>query len=109
MFGDDSPAPKVERATVAGQRFSRRSIQEGYKTSTGAEHQFFGEKLDVMADLDDDREVRLIEVRTGLPSILWVALIVLGTSLIGLAYLIGMESRQLQQPFELLLHEIGGK
>jgi hypothetical protein len=73
----------------------RRSIQEGYKTSTGAEHQFFGEKLDVMADLDEDREVRLIEVRTGLPSILWVALIVLGTSLIGLAYLVGMESRQL--------------
>jgi hypothetical protein len=73
----------------------RRTIQEGYKTSTGAEQQFFGEELDVMDDLDEDREARLIDVRTGLPSILWVALVVLGISIIGLAYLIGMESDRL--------------
>jgi hypothetical protein len=73
----------------------RRSIQDGYKTSTGVEQQFFGEELGVMDELDEDREARLIAVRTGLPSILWVALIVLGTSLIGLAYLIGMESHRL--------------
>ena len=73
----------------------RRTIQEGYKTSTGAEQQFFGEELDVIDDLDEDREARLIVVRTGLPSILWVALVVLGTSIIGLTYLVGMESRRL--------------
>jgi hypothetical protein len=73
----------------------RRTIQEGYKTSTGAEQQFFREELDVMDDLDEDREARLIDVRTGLPSILWVALVVLGTTIIGLAYLVGMESDQL--------------
>jgi Protein of unknown function (DUF4239) len=73
----------------------RRTIQEGYKTGTGAEQQFFGEELDVIDDLDEDREARLIVVRTGLPSILWVALVVLGTSIIGLTYLVGMESRQL--------------
>ena len=73
----------------------RRRIQEGYKTSTGVEQQFFAEQLDVMNDLDEDREARLIDVRTGLPSILWVALIVLGTSTIGLAYMVGMESRRL--------------
>jgi hypothetical protein len=73
----------------------RRRIQEGYKTSTGVEQQFFAEQLDVMNDLDEDREARLIDVRTGLPSILWVALTVLGTSTIGLAYMVGMESRRL--------------
>jgi hypothetical protein len=73
----------------------RRSIQDGYKTSTGANQQFFGEELDVMDELDEDREARLIDVRIGLPSILWVALIVLGASIIGLTYLIGMESHRL--------------
>jgi hypothetical protein len=73
----------------------RRTIQEGFKNSTGSEQQFFGEELDVMDDLDEDREARLIVVRTGLPSILWVALVVLGTSIIGLTYLVGMESRRL--------------
>ena len=71
------------------------SIQDGYKTSTGAEQQFFAEELDVIDDLDEDREARLIDVRIGLPGILWIALIGLGTSIIGLAYLVGMESRRL--------------
>jgi hypothetical protein len=73
----------------------RRRIQEGYKTSTGAEQQFFGEELDVIDDMDEDRETRLVYMRTGLPSILWVALVVLGMSIIGLTYLVGMESRRL--------------
>ena len=94
-----------------------------------------------MDELDEDREARLIDVRIGLPSILWVALVVLGVSIIGLSYLVGMESHRLHlltvgtlamgitlvlftmaildrpfgtdfrvgsQPFELVLHEIGG-
>lgn len=73
----------------------RRRIQEGYKTTTGAEQQFFLEELEVMDELDEDRETRLVYMRTGLPSILWVALAVLGMSIIGLTYLVGMESRHL--------------
>jgi NADH:ubiquinone oxidoreductase subunit 6 (subunit J) len=73
----------------------RRSIQEGYKTSTGAEQRFLGEELDVMDTLDEDREARLIDVRIGLPHVLWVALVVLGVSIIGLSYLVGMESHRL--------------
>jgi hypothetical protein len=73
----------------------RRSIQEGYKTSTGAQQQFFGEELSVMDDLEEDRDARLIDVRIGLPNILWVALVVLGTTIIGFSFLVGMESRRL--------------
>ena len=40
----------------------RRSIQEGYRTSTGAEQDFFGEELDVMDQLDEDRETRVLAV-----------------------------------------------
>jgi hypothetical protein len=73
----------------------RRSIQDGYKTSTGANQQFFGEELDVIDELDEDRDARLIAVRTGLPTILRVALVVLGTTIIGFSFLVGMESHRL--------------
>jgi hypothetical protein len=73
----------------------RKSIQEGYKTSTGAEQRFFAEELSVMDELDEDREVRLLAVRQHLPGILWFALVVLATTTIGFCYLIGMESHRL--------------
>jgi hypothetical protein len=73
----------------------RRSIQEGYKTTTGTQQRFFGEELDVVDELDEDREARLTDVRVGLPGILWVALVVLAISLIGFSYLVGMESSRL--------------
>jgi uncharacterized protein DUF4239 len=120
----------------------RRSIQQGYKDGTGAEQEFFGQELDAVNDLEEDREARLLAVGQRLPSILWAALVVLATLLVAFSYLIGMESRQLHlltvaalatgivlvlftigildrpfgtdfrvgpQPFELVLHEIGGK
>ena len=73
----------------------RRSIQEGYKTTTGTQQRFFGEELDVVDELDEDREARLTDVRVGLPGILRVALVVLAISLIGFSYLVGMESSRL--------------
>jgi hypothetical protein len=73
----------------------RRSIQDGYKSSTGAQEQFFAEELSVMDDLEQHRDARLIDVHIGLPKILWVALVVLGTTIIGFSFLVGMESRRL--------------
>jgi Protein of unknown function (DUF4239) len=74
----------------------RRSIQEGYKTTTGTQQSFFGEELDVVDELDEDREARLTDVREArLPGILWVAVVVLAISLIGYSYLVGMESSRL--------------
>ena len=95
-----------------------------------------------MEDLEEDRDDRVIALHTGLPAILWVALVVLGVSMVGLSYLVGMESHRLHlltvgtlatgitlvlftmaildrpfgtdfrvgpEPFELVLHEIGGR
>ncbi len=73
----------------------RASIQEGYKTSTGTEQEFFGEELDVVDELDEDREARLLALHQRLPSILGVALVALATILVAFSYLIGMESRRL--------------
>jgi hypothetical protein len=73
----------------------RSSIQEGYRTSTGAEQDFLGDELDVMDELEADREARLLAVRQRLPSILWVALVVLAMATIGFSSLVGMENRRL--------------
>jgi hypothetical protein len=48
-----------------------------------------------MDELDEDREARLIAMRHRLPSILWIALVVLAIAIIGFSYLVGMENRRL--------------
>jgi hypothetical protein len=73
----------------------RGSIQDGYKNGTDVEREFFSEELSAMEDLEEDRDARVIAGRTGLPAVLWVALGVLGLSIIGLSYLVGMESHLL--------------
>jgi hypothetical protein len=73
----------------------RRSIQEGYSTSTGTEQEFFGRELDVMDELDEDRYARLIALDQRLLSILWIALIVLGIAEMGFSWLVGMKSHRI--------------
>ena len=72
-----------------------RSIQEGYKTSTGAKQAFFGQQLDEVDELDEARGARLLDVRQRLPSILWIALVGLAINMMGFSFLVGMESRRL--------------
>jgi Protein of unknown function (DUF4239) len=73
----------------------RSTIQEGYRTSSGAEQDFFGEELDVMDELESDREARVLAVHQRLPSILWIALVILSLATIGFSSLAGMENRRL--------------
>ncbi len=73
----------------------RSSIQEGYRTSTGAEQDFLGDELDVMDELDANREARVLAVHQRLPSILGVALILLAIATVGFSSLVGMENRRL--------------
>jgi len=98
VVDEEWPAMREGRATEHADALAeelRKSIQDGYKISSGAERLFWGESLDAVDDLEEERDARLIEARTGLPTILWVALVVLGTTLVGFSFLIGMESRQL--------------
>lgn len=48
-----------------------------------------------MDELDEDREARVLAVHQRLPSILWIALVVLAIALMGFASLVGMENRRL--------------
>ena len=73
----------------------RSRIQQDYMSSTGTEQEFFGQALDAVDQLDEDREARLLDVRQRLPSILWIALVGLAINMIGFTFLVGMESRRL--------------
>ena len=70
------------------------SIQEGYKTSSDAQQGFYGQLLTVMDQLEEDRDTRHAIVGTGLPLIVWVALVLLGTLIVGFASLVDMEKRR---------------
>jgi Protein of unknown function (DUF4239) len=91
LMREDKTSPRADALSEE----LRSSIQEGYSTSTGAEQDFLGNQLDVMDELDADREARLLAVRQRLPSILWVALVVLTIAIIGFSSLVGMENRRL--------------
>jgi hypothetical protein len=92
------PLMEVDKTSPGAAALSeelRSSIQEGYRTSSGPEQDFFGEELDVMDELDQDREARVLAVHQRLPSILWIALVILAIATIGFSSLAGMESRRL--------------
>jgi hypothetical protein len=72
----------------------RRSIQD-FEPSTQTENALYAQELERVHDLDQARQVRLLNVHEGLPPILWVVLGGLGISTILFAYLVGMKNLRL--------------
>ncbi len=69
----------------------RANIQE-FEPSTDNEQALRSEGLAQLDDLDEYRALRLLEVREGLPPILWVVLVVGGVFTVAFTYLFGMET-----------------
>ena len=69
----------------------RRELQ-GLKPSTSAEQALFTQGLERIHDLDEAREARLLNVREGIPRILWVVLVSLGVVTVGFTYFIGIKT-----------------
>jgi hypothetical protein len=72
----------------------RDSIQ-GFQPRTGAEQALRSEGLSELDELGEARALRLLEVREGLPPILWAVLIVGGMLTVAFTYLFGMEAPRL--------------
>lgn len=72
----------------------RRSIQS-FESDTNAEQALYAQGLERIHDLDEDREVRILHVREGIPPILWVVLISLGINTVLFTYFVGMKSPRL--------------
>src|ERR687894_1309998 len=69
----------------------RRSIED-FEPSTATEQAVYAQKLERVHDLDEAREVRLLNVSEGLPPILWIVLVSLGIDTILFTYFVGMKS-----------------
>ena len=72
----------------------RRAVM-GFEPSTGAEQAIYAQGLTLVQEFDEYRALRLLEVREGIPAILWVVLILGGVMTIGFTYLFGMEAPRL--------------
>jgi hypothetical protein len=69
----------------------RRSIQ-GVEPSTSVEQALYSQMLERAHDLDQHREVRMLNVREGLPPVLWIVIMILGGITLLFTYFLGMES-----------------
>lgn len=72
----------------------RRSIED-FEPSTGTEQAIYAQELERVHDLDEAREVRLLNVSEGLPPVLWFVLVSLGIDTILFTYFVGMKARWL--------------
>jgi hypothetical protein len=69
-----------------------RATIQAYEPHTVAGEQLYAEGLDQIQRLADARRTRLVVAEEGLPTVLWVVLIVGGIVVVGFAYLFGMQS-----------------
>jgi hypothetical protein len=72
----------------------RTSVQE-FEPTTNREQALYAQELEEVDELAEDRSDRLVDVREGIPPILWIALVGLAIIMMVFSYLVGMENRQL--------------
>jgi Protein of unknown function (DUF4239) len=72
----------------------RRSIED-FEPGTATEQAVYAQELERVHDLDQAREVRLLNVSEGLPPVLWFVLVSLGIDTILFTYFVGMKARWL--------------
>ena len=69
----------------------RASIQD-FEPGTESEQALRSEELQQLDDLEEYRSLRLLEVREGLPPIMWVVLVLGGVLTVAFTFLFGMET-----------------
>jgi hypothetical protein len=69
-----------------------RSIED-FEPATTSEQAVYAQELERVHDLDQAREIRLLNVSEGLPPVLWCVLVSLGIDTILSFYFVGMKAR----------------
>ena len=72
----------------------RRAVL-AFEPRTEREDALYSQALTLVVDLDEGRALRLLEAREGIPSILWVVLILGGAVTVWFTYLLGIRSELL--------------
>ena len=73
------------------------SSTQDFEPSTESEKALYAQGLMRVVDLQENREVRLLNAREGLPLILWIALGILVTIIMLFTFFLGMESARLHR------------
>jgi hypothetical protein len=90
LLGEGQSSP---RAAALNQQLTK-SI-DSLQPSTSAEQALYSQALQRANELNQNRNVRLLYAREGLPPILWVVLVVLALIILLFTYFLGMESARL--------------
>jgi len=72
----------------------RRSIL-AFEPRTDWEEDLYAQSLTFIGELDQNRALRLLEVREGIPFVLWVVLILSGATTVCFTYLLGVRTEWL--------------
>jgi len=90
LMGEGQPSP---RATALDQQITESVY--GFQPSTSAEQTLYSQALLRVYDLNQNRSIRLLYARAGLPPILWFVVGVLAVIILLFSYFVGMESARL--------------
>jgi hypothetical protein len=90
MMGEGRDSPRVEELSDE----LRTNLQE-FEPNTGPEQALYSEGLEAMGDLQENRDVRLLYAREGLPPVLWITLAGLSINMLIFSFLVGMENSRL--------------
>jgi hypothetical protein len=69
-----------------------RQTAFNFEPNTDAEQVLYDDALTIIHDLEDERNLRLLEAGGGIPGILWGVLVVGGIIVVGFTYLFGLEN-----------------
>jgi hypothetical protein len=91
---EQGKTPSLERSQETSRAWVliddiRATLQEG-EPRTAAGQERYAEGLDQVQRLADARRTRLVVAEEGLPTVLWVVLVVGGIVVVGFAYLFGL-------------------
>jgi Protein of unknown function (DUF4239) len=93
---EQGKTPSLERSEETSRAWvlidDIRATIQGYEPRTAAGEQLYAEGLDQVQRLADARRTRLVQAEEGLPTVLWVVLIVGGIVVVSFAYLFGMDN-----------------
>ena len=92
LMGEGRASPRVEELAD-----ELRAELQGFRPTTSAEQVLYAQAIEVIGDLEANRDVRLVYAREGLPPVLWVALTGLSIIMLFFSFLVGMENGNLHR------------
>jgi hypothetical protein len=92
LMREGRASPRVEALVDA-----LRANLQGSQPTTNTEQVLYAQAIEVVGDLEESRDTRLLYAREGLPPVLWVALVGLSINMMIFSFLVGMENVRLHR------------